>query len=196
VSEEGEDEDEEEGGDVRGPKRARPIRTLHLEDLVLLVAKCLSGFTHFLIKHNHHSAQEASCFALLPELIPEVALSSSSATRQQGHWEHAIDRYRSMTYLQDNADTDTRTWLSIQRRSSACSQYPPWRGRRRRTRFNVGGVFCLNHPPQRRRRRRRRFNVGGVFCLNKPPRGGGGGGSTSVECLFSATPLPGPWPDS
>jgi hypothetical protein len=28
---------------------ARPIRTLHLDDLVLLVAKCLSGFTHFVI---------------------------------------------------------------------------------------------------------------------------------------------------
>ena len=29
---------------------ARPIRTLHLEDLVLLVAKCVSGFTHFVIE--------------------------------------------------------------------------------------------------------------------------------------------------
>ena len=28
---------------------ARPIRTLHLDDLVLLVAKCLSGLTHFVI---------------------------------------------------------------------------------------------------------------------------------------------------
>jgi len=28
---------------------ARLIRTLHLDDLVLLVAKCLSGFTHFVI---------------------------------------------------------------------------------------------------------------------------------------------------
>jgi hypothetical protein len=28
---------------------ARPIRTLHLDDVVLLVAKCLSGFTHFVI---------------------------------------------------------------------------------------------------------------------------------------------------
>jgi len=28
---------------------ARPIRPLHLDDLVLLVAKCLSGFTHFVI---------------------------------------------------------------------------------------------------------------------------------------------------
>ena len=28
---------------------ARPIRTLHLDDLILLVAKCLSGFTHFVI---------------------------------------------------------------------------------------------------------------------------------------------------
>jgi hypothetical protein len=28
---------------------ARPIRTLHLDDSVLLVAQCLSGFTHFVI---------------------------------------------------------------------------------------------------------------------------------------------------
>ena len=28
---------------------ARPIRKLHLDDLVLLVAKCLCGFTHFVI---------------------------------------------------------------------------------------------------------------------------------------------------
>jgi len=50
----------------------------------------------------------------------------------------------------------------IQRRSSARSQYPP-------------------------RRRRKRFNVGRVLVLNNP-RGRGGGGSTPVECLFSITP--------
>ena len=28
-------------------RHARPIRTLHVDDLVVLVAKCLSAFTHF-----------------------------------------------------------------------------------------------------------------------------------------------------
>ena len=44
------------------------------------------------------------------------------------------------------------------------------------------------------RRRRRRFNVGRVLVLNNPrihTRGGGGRVSTSAECLFSVTPLPG-----
>jgi len=35
---------------------ARPIRTLHLDDLVLLVAKCLSGFTHFVIRPSYMPA--------------------------------------------------------------------------------------------------------------------------------------------
>ena len=30
---------------------ARPIRTFHLDDFVLLVAECLSGFTHFVIPY-------------------------------------------------------------------------------------------------------------------------------------------------
>jgi len=33
---------------------ARPIRTLHLDDLVLLLAKCLSGFTHFFTFTKRH----------------------------------------------------------------------------------------------------------------------------------------------
>ena len=34
---------------AKSARPARPIGTLHLDDLVLLVAKCLSGFTHFVI---------------------------------------------------------------------------------------------------------------------------------------------------
>jgi hypothetical protein len=34
---------------AKSSRSTRSIRTLHLDDLALLVAKCLSGFTHFVI---------------------------------------------------------------------------------------------------------------------------------------------------
>jgi len=46
---------------------ARPIRTLHLDDLVLLVAKCTSGFTHSVI------AKEESKWSDVGQALPAAA---------------------------------------------------------------------------------------------------------------------------
>ena len=42
---------------------ARPIRMLHLDDLVLLVAKCLSDFTHFVIYCSQLLLSSSTCAA-------------------------------------------------------------------------------------------------------------------------------------
>ena len=39
---------------------ARPIRTLHLDYVVQLVAKCLSGFTHFVISISFYMKDDKS----------------------------------------------------------------------------------------------------------------------------------------
>ena len=47
---------------------ARPIRTLHLDDLALLVAESLRGFTHFVIVADCHiqAVRQMRCERVIP----------------------------------------------------------------------------------------------------------------------------------
>ena len=75
---------------------ARPINTLHLDDLVLLVPKCQSGFTHFVIRYevqlcNSSEGQSAkvpagNAFVLIAfcEALPTATLSVYVAGRSDG----------------------------------------------------------------------------------------------------------------
>jgi hypothetical protein len=56
---------------------ARPIRTLHLDDLVLLFAKCLRGFTYFVIAYDILNCLQS----LLPISLAPLHLGPALARR-------------------------------------------------------------------------------------------------------------------
>jgi len=87
----------------------------------------------------------------------------TGTTSQKGHEEQALDRDRSIMYILGECSyrraEEEEEEEEIQRRSSACSQSPSRRGRKR---FDVIPVRALNTPP---RRRRKMCNVGRVLVL-------------------------------
>jgi len=73
-----------------------------------------------------------------------LSLRSCKRTSQKGHSEQALDRHQSMTYLECDCSYRRAGYTEeeemMQRRSSACSQYPPCLGVR------LGENAALAHP--------------------------------------------------
>jgi hypothetical protein len=70
---------------------ARPIRTLNLDDLVLLVARCLSGFTHFVIFCHYKLVAEVDRGPSRP--VGDVPLASVNAAKLSEGADEAFIRF-------------------------------------------------------------------------------------------------------